>query len=48
MKKTFKEVQGILVNPYIGFTSFQHFRDEKLYSDCITGRSGIAGSETEN
>lgn len=22
-------------NPYIGFTSFQHFRGEKLYSDCI-------------
>ena len=22
-------------NPYTGFTSFQHFRGEKLYSDCI-------------
>lgn len=35
-------------NPYIGFTSFQHFRGEKLYSDCITGRDGIAGCETES
>ncbi len=35
-------------NPYIGFTSFQHFRGEKLYSDCITGKDGIAGCETEN
>ena len=35
-------------NPYIGFTSFQHFRNEALYSDCVVGHSGIAGCETEN
>ena len=22
-------------NPYIGFTSFQHFRNDELYSDLI-------------
>lgn len=48
MVKNFKEKQGVIINPYIGFTSFQHFRGEKLYSDCITGRSGIASCETEN
>lgn len=48
MQITFKELQGVLSNPYIGFTSFQHFRGEALYSDCIAGRPGIAGTETEN
>lgn len=49
MKKTFTEKKGVIINPYIGFTSFQHFRGEKLYSDCITGRSsGVASCETEN
>lgn len=48
MIKKFDEVQGVIINPYIGFTSFQHFRGEKLYSDCITGRAGIASTETEN
>ena len=50
MKKTltFTPSDKMLVNPYVGFTSFQHFRGEKLYSDCITGRSGIASTETEN
>ena len=48
MIKIFKALQGVLSNPYIGFTSFQHFRDEALYSDCISGRSEIAGTETEN
>ena len=48
MIKTFEPLQGVVVNPYIGFTSFQHFRGEKLYSDCIAGRPGIAGTETEN
>lgn len=49
MKKKFKEKQGIVYNPYIGFTSFQHFRGEALYSDCITGSTlGVAGCETEN
>lgn len=48
MVKRFDEVQGVIINPYIGFTSFQHFRGEKLYSDCITGRAGIASTETEN
>lgn len=48
MVKKFEEVKGVVYNPYIGFTSFQHFRGEKLYSDCITGRAGIASTETEN
>lgn len=48
MIKKFKELQGVIYNPYIGFTSFQHFRGEKLYSDCITGRVGVASTETEN
>ena len=50
MKKTltFTPSDKTLVNPYVGFTSFQHFRGEKLYSDCITGRSGVASTETEN
>lgn len=34
-------------NPYIGFTSFNHFRGEALYSDCIVGKQGLAGCETE-
>lgn len=48
MIKRFNEKKGVVYNPYIGFTSFQHFRGEALYSDCITGRSGIASCETEN
>ena len=48
MFKKFKELQGVIYNPYIGFTSFQHFRGDKLYSDCITGRAGVASTETEN
>ncbi|MBQ9939767.1 MAG: DUF4832 domain-containing protein [Oscillospiraceae bacterium] len=48
MIKKFNEKKGVITNPYIGFTSFQHFRGEALYSDCITGRSGMAGTETEN
>ncbi|MBE7084278.1 MAG: DUF4832 domain-containing protein [Clostridiales bacterium] len=49
MKKTLKEKKGVIYNPYIGFTSFQHFRGEALYSDCITNRSsGVASCETEN
>ena len=43
MIKKFEEKQGVVYNPYIGFTSFNHFRDDALYSDCITGRySGVA------
>lgn len=48
MIKKFEQVEGVIANPYIGFTSFQHFRGEKLYSDCITGRAGVASTETEN
>lgn len=48
MIKRFNEKKGVVYNPYIGFTSFQHFCGEALYSDCITGRSGIASCETEN
>lgn len=35
--KTLKKTDALLKNPYIGFTSFQHFRDEELFSD--TGRT---------
>ena len=48
MIKNYKEYEGVVTNPYIGFTSFQHFRGEALYSDCIVKHTGIAGSETEN
>ena len=49
MKKQFEKLDCVISNPYIGFTSFQHFRGEKLYSDCITNRSsGVASCETEN
>ncbi len=49
MIKNFKEKQGVVYNPYIGFTSFNHFRGEKLYSDCITNvTTGLATCETEN
>ena len=50
MKKTnnFNTTDELLINPYTGFASFQHFRGEKLYSDCITGRPGVASTETEN
>ena len=49
MVKKFNEKSGVVYNPYIGFTSFQHFRGEKLYSDCIVdSTSGIAHCETEN
>lgn len=49
MIKRFEEKKGIIYNPYIGFTSFNHFRGEALYSDCITGRSnGVASCETES
>ena len=45
----FKEKEGVIYNPYIGFTSFNHFRSDALYSDCITGQnSGVASCETEN
>ncbi len=47
MKKTFIEKQGVINNPYIGFTSFNHFRNDPLYSDSIVGQAGIAGCETE-
>ena len=49
MKKVcFEPIKGVIYNPYIGFTSFNHFRGEALYSDCITGRAGKASTETEN
>ena len=34
-------------NPYIGFVSYQHFRDEELYSDIIV-RPENGMTETEN
>lgn len=47
MIKKIKEKQGVIYNPYIGFTSFQHFRGEALFSDCIVGRTS-ARCETED
>lgn len=47
MKKYFKEKQGAISNPYIGFTSFNHFRDDPLYSDSIVGDKALCGCETE-
>ncbi len=35
MKKFFSYKKESKQNPYIGFTSFQHFRNDKLYSDLI-------------
>ena len=35
MKKYFQYQKEKKQNPYIGFTSFQHFRNDKLYSDLI-------------
>ena len=47
MIKRFKEKKGVIYNPYIGFTSFNHFRGDPLYTDCIVGEQGLAGCETE-
>lgn len=47
MIKKFNEKQGVVSNPYIGFTSFNHFRGDPLYSDCIVGDQELAGCETE-
>ena len=33
--KQFHYKREVKQNPYIGFTTFQHFRDDKLYSDLI-------------
>lgn len=35
MKKYFRYQREKKQNPYIGFTSFQHFRDDELYSDLV-------------
>ncbi len=35
MKKVFNYKRESKQNPYIGFTSFQHFRNDELYSDLI-------------
>ncbi len=35
MKKVFSYKREKKQNPYIGFTSFQHFRNDELYSDLI-------------
>lgn len=35
-QRKFAKTNELLKNPYIGFTSFQHFRDEPLFSDCAT------------
>ncbi len=43
-KFLYKQEEGL--NPYIGFTSFQHFNGEKLYSDSIV-KPENNGTETE-
>ncbi len=35
MKKYYQYQREQKQNPYIGFTSFQHFRNDELYSDLI-------------
>ena len=35
-QKRIAKTEEVLKNPYIGFTSFQHFRNEPLFSDCAT------------
>ncbi len=47
MKKEFTEKKGVIYNPYIGFTSFNHFRNDPLYSDSIVGDKALCGCETE-
>lgn len=37
----FSRTNEVLNNPYIGFTSFQHFRDEPLFSDTDTTRGWV-------
>lgn len=52
MEETVKRIFGYAreykQNPYQGFTSFQHFRGGKLYSDAVAGAGNSAGCETEN
>ena len=33
----FQPLSGVLINPYMGFTTFQHFRGDPLYSDRMPG-----------
>jgi len=48
MKFYFQYKRELGQNAFTGICSFQHFNGEKLYSDCVAGRDGIAGTETEN
>lgn len=48
MIKKFRQLRGVIYNPYIGFTSFQRFRGDNLYSDRIVDKTGRVGCETEN
>lgn len=45
--RTFGRKEEEKQNPYIGFTSFQHFRDEALYSDVVV-KTEHGNTETEN
>ena len=40
-RNVINKTDEILNNPYVGFTSFQHFRDEPLFSDCATTRGWV-------
>ena len=44
----YSERMGYIANPYIGIVSFQHFRDDVLYSDVIVDRQKGGMCETEN
>lgn len=39
-KKIFSRRNPITDNPYMGFTSFQRFCGDPLYSDCVVNRTG--------
>ena len=43
----FSNKKEAALSPYIGLTSFQHFRNDKLYSDVIVRPEG-GMCETEN
>ena len=47
MKRKFVEKKCVISNPYIGFTSFNHFRGDPLYSDSIVGDKELCGCESE-
>lgn len=47
LRLTFNYMREAGQNPFSGITSFQHFRGERLYSDCVV-KAGGDMTETEN